>query len=112
MIFEKSHVPTIEPGDPGRGRARQSHVEQSAAAVCKATFAPGSSLVPPTTSIPGVDREREQTTRWRHRFEVESHPCAMEIHRGFQQRIVFAFPANRRDHNRFRTVPAGETFMD
>src|SRR5947199_8413015 len=36
----------------------------------------------------------------------------MQIHGGFQYRIVFPFPTNRRDYNRFRSATAGETLRN
>src|SRR5207248_3762955 len=100
------------PSGPGRHRARQANIEQTSAAWCQPAFAPGGSLVPPAVTIPRVSREREQTTRWGHRPEVEWHSRPMQIHCRFEQRFVFAFPANRRNYDRLWTAAASETFLD
>ena len=68
--------------------------------------------VPPAVTIPRVSREREQTTRWGHRLEVEWHSRPMQIHCRFEQRFVFAFPTNRRNYDRLWTAAASETFLD
>ena len=112
VIFEESHVSAIQPGGPGGCRARQPHVEHSAAARAEATFAPVRSFVPPAAAIPRICRQRKDTTRWRHGFEIERRSCTMQIHGGFQYRIVFPFPTDRRDYNRFRSATAGETFRN
>src|SRR5438067_12683957 len=40
VIFEESHVPIIQSGGPSGRRARQPHIEHSAAARSEAAFAP------------------------------------------------------------------------
>src|SRR5262245_7667073 len=73
VIFEKRHVTAVQPNGPSRHRARDAKIEQASAAWCQSAFAPGRGLVPPTVTIPGVSGERQQTTRWGHRLEVERH---------------------------------------
>ena len=77
VIFEESHVSAIQPGGPGGCRALQPHVEHSAAARAEATFAPVRSFVPPAAAIPRICRQRKDTTRWRHGFEIERRSCTM-----------------------------------
>ena len=111
VILEESHVAAIEPGGPGRRRARQTDIEQAAPAGSEAAFAPVARFMPPAALVPRVGGQREQPARGRHRREIQRHAGAMQIHRRFEQRLLLALAAHRSQHRRLGAA-GGEAFLN
>ena len=98
VIFEKRHVAGIEPGGPGRRRSRQTNVEQPAPARSEAAFAPVARFMPPAAFVPRVRGQREQPARGSHRRKIQRDAGKLEIHRGFDQRLLLPLATHRRQH--------------
>ena len=114
VILEESHVPAIEPRGPGGRRARQPHVEHSAAARARRPSRQSGASFHQRLAIPSICRQRKQTTRWRHRLEIERRACAMQIHGGFQQQTRVRVPGEQKKlqsvsiRHGWRDIPAIE----
>ena len=98
VILQESHVPGVEPHDPGGHRPRQPDIEQATPAGREPAFAPIARFVPPAALFPRVSGQREQPPRRRHRRKIERDTRAMQIHGRLEHAFEFAFAAGRRDH--------------
>ena len=110
VVLQESHVPAIEPRRPGRRRARQPGIQQTASASAEPAIAPIARLIPPAALVPRIGREREQTPGRRHRREIQRHAGPMQIHRRLQQALLLPLAAGGGKH-RCLAATAGETFL-
>ena len=94
------------------GVARGSRISSSPRPPgAETAFAPVARFMPPAALVPRVSGQREQPARGRHRRKIQRHAGAMQIHRGFQQRLVLPLAAHRRQHRHLGAAP-GETFLN